>query len=240
MAGQGEQGMTQEQLNMALLMACGSYHDLARAEELIGRGADLHAIVGAWNALHCAAMYGLSPIVRMLLRKGALVDRRTGISTGLTALYWAGLYNRIDTFKLLIDHGADLRIRDNMNESVLTEYGDYAYAHNGEGLDPLTKRWRVTELIAYFRAGPHPSQVQRRKDEAWAKRWPFMSAMYGCGFLLLVHKAAALKAQALPTDAKIPDELTATPGQRHSLQLLKVFGNVGLVRRIAGFIQDKE
>ena len=139
---------------------------------------------------------------------------------------------------LLIARGADLLAVDMLNQSALTHYGDYA--HNDKGLDPLTKRWRVTELIAYFRAGPHPSQVQRRKDEAWAKRWPFMSAMYGCGFLLLVHKAAALKAQALPTDAKIPDELTATPGQRHSLQLLKVFGNVGLVRRIAGFIQDKE
>ena len=39
MAGQGEQQMTQEQLNEALFEACGKSNDLARAEELTGRGA---------------------------------------------------------------------------------------------------------------------------------------------------------------------------------------------------------
>jgi hypothetical protein len=55
-----------------------------------------------------------------------------------------------------------------------------------------------------------------------------------------VQKVAALRAQALPATVLLPPHPTATPEQRHSLQLLKVFGNVGLVRRIAGFIQDKE
>ena len=39
MAGQGEQHMTQEQLNAALREACGRANDLARVEELMGRGA---------------------------------------------------------------------------------------------------------------------------------------------------------------------------------------------------------
>ena len=43
-AGQGQQQMTQEELNYALYMACGSNNDQARAEELLGRGADPNAL----------------------------------------------------------------------------------------------------------------------------------------------------------------------------------------------------
>jgi hypothetical protein len=82
--------------------------------------------------------------------------------------------------------------------------------------------------------------MQRRKDENWAKRWPLMSAATGCGFLLTAAKKAQLKATALPTDAKIPDEPTATEEQRRTLRHSKVLGNIDLVRRIASFIPDKE
>jgi hypothetical protein len=51
---------------------------------------------------------------------------------------------------------------------------------------------------------------------------------------------AQLKATALPTDAKLPDEPTATEEQRRVLRHSKVLGNIGLVRRIASFIPDKE
>ena len=51
---------------------------------------------------------------------------------------------------------------------------------------------------------------------------------------------AQLKATALPTDAKLPDEPTATEEQRGALRHSKVLGNIGLVRRIATFIPDKE
>jgi hypothetical protein len=61
-----------------------------------------------------------------------------------------------------------------------------------------------------FRAGCHPSQVQRCKDENWAKRCPLMKAATGGGFLLMAAKKAQLKATALPTDAKLSDEPTAT------------------------------
>jgi hypothetical protein len=82
--------------------------------------------------------------------------------------------------------------------------------------------------------------VQRRKDENWAKRWPLMSAAYGSGLLLTAAKKAQLKATALPTDAKLPDEPTETEEQRGALRHSKVLGNIGLVRRIASFISDKE
>ena len=36
------------------------------------------------------------------------------------------------------------------------------------------KALRSAALEATWAEGPHPSQVQRRKDERWARRWPFV------------------------------------------------------------------
>ena len=49
-------------------------------------------------------------------------------------------------------------------------------------LSDEVKEERREILRAAFANGSHPSQVQRRKDERWARRWPFMSVMVGCGF----------------------------------------------------------
>ena len=59
---------------------------------------------------------------------------------------------------LLIAIGADLRVRDSLLRSTLS-YG------NASGSGPSVKAQRVAELKAAFRAGCHPSQVQRRKDD---------------------------------------------------------------------------
>jgi hypothetical protein len=170
----------------------------------------------------------------MLISKGAVLEART--SGGDTALLTAAVYDKPEMCLLLIAKGADLRVRDKRNQSALSHYGYFANPR----LDPSVKAQRVAELKAAFRAGCHPSQVQRRKDENWAKRWPLMEAATGCGFLLMAAKKAELKATALPTDAKLPDEPTATEDQRRALRHSKVLGNVGLVRRIASFIPDKE
>ena len=148
----------------------------------------------------------------------------------------AALYDKPEVCLLLIAKGADLRVRNKYNNSALSLYGDNIYPD----FDPSIKAQRVAELKAAFRAGCHPSQVQRRKDENWAKRWPLMNAAYGSSFLLTAAKKAQLKAAALPTDAKIPDEPTATEEERRALRHKKVFGHAGLVRRIASFIPDKE
>ena len=148
----------------------------------------------------------------------------------------AAIWDKPEVCLLLIAKGADLRVRDNYNCSALSHYGLDARPR----LDPSVKAQRVAELKAAFRAGCHPSQVQRRKDENWAKRWPLMNAAYGSGLLLTAAKKAQLKATALPTDAKLPDEPTATEEQRRALRHSKVLGNIGLVRRIASFIPDRE
>ena len=188
MAGQGQQQMKQKQLrqlrllNYALFNACGDDNDQAHAEELLGRGADPNALVnGNWNALHGAAINGREQIVAMLLSRGTVLEART--FDGSTALLLAAFFDKPEVCLLLIAKGADLRVRsikyNNYNRSALSHYGVYVHHR----FDPSVKAQRVAELKAAFRAGCHPSQVQRRKDENWAKRWPLMNAATGSGFL---------------------------------------------------------
>jgi len=202
----------------------------------MGRGADQHALMNAgWNALHRAAAFGREQIVTLLLSKGAVLEARTAYHRQ-TALFLAAIRDKPEVCLLLIAKGADLRVRNNLNHSALSYYGFWA----DNDPTPSVKAQRVAELKAAFRAGCHPSQVQLRKDENWAKRWPLMNVATGCRFLLMAAKKAELKATALPTDAKLPPLPTATEVQRRALRHSKVLGNIGLVRRIASFIPDKE
>ena len=247
-AAAGQQAMTQEELNQALCDACGEDNDLPRAVEMLDRGADPNVLMmDGYNVLHWAAMDGDGPtpldaqleIVTMLLGRGAVLELRS--SRGMSALLLAALCDYFELCLLLIARGADLRVVDKDNHSALSHYGIYASGYyGGQGLDPSVKALRVAELKKAWREGCHPSQVQRRKDENWAKRWPLMNVATGCGLLLTAAKMAQLKATALPTDAKLPDEPTATEEQRRALRHSKVLGNIGPVRRIASFIPDKE
>ena len=238
MAAAGQQAMTQEELNLALCGACGPDNDLSRVAELLDRGADPNALVDGYNALHMAARLGSLEIVKTLLGRGAVLETRN--SWGRSALLWAASFDHLEICLFLIARGADLRVvdYDYRRRSALSHYG--CNANNRQGLDPSVKALRVAELKKAWREGCHPSQVQRRKDENWAKRWPLMEAATGCGFLLMAAKKSELKATALPTDAKLPPLPTATEDQRRALRHSKVLGNVGLVRRIASFIPDKE
>ena len=236
MAAAGQQAMTQEELNNALCVACDEYNDLPRAVELLDRGAGPNALVYGANALHRAAINDLFEIVKTLLGRGAVLEGST--SRGTSALLIAAFFDRLEVCLFLIARGADLRVVDDRNQYALSHYG--CNVNYYQGLDPSVKALRVAELKKAWREGCHPSQVQRRKDENWAKRWPLMEALTGCGLLLMAAKKAELKATALPTDAKLPDEPTATEDQRRALRHSKVLGNIGLVRRIASFIPDKE
>ena len=223
--------MTQGELNQALYDVCGN-DDIEETVDLLNRGADPNALVGGvYNSLHWAAAKNRLEIIKILLGRGAILDGFS--SRGCSALLFALFCDHLEICLLLISRGADLRVVSDDNSS-LADYG------KNRSLAPLVKAQRVAELKAAFRAGCHPSQVQRRKDENWAKRWPLMNAATGSGFLLMAAKKAELKATAQPTDVALPPLPTATEEQRCTLRNSKVMGNIGLVRRIASFIPDKE
>jgi len=236
MALREQQQIKQQKLNVALHDACGPDDDLVAVEELLGQGADMHILMAGNNAMHWATTYGRVDIASFLLSKGAVLEARN--SSGRTALSLAALWDQPEICSLLLSRGADLHAVDYDGRSVWVGYGCAANIIHSLPRAYIAKR--VAELKAAFRAGPFPSQVQRRKDEAWEKKWPLMNVAYGSGFLVLEHKAAQLKAAALPTDAKLPDEPTETEEQRRALRHSKVFGNLGLMQRITAFIPDKE
>ena len=105
-------------------------------------------------------------------------------------------------------------------------------------LSEKTKEKHRAALLDCFRKGPHPSQVQRRKDENWARRLPFMLVMSGCDFkpLLARQLALLLLSPALPPDVKIPPIEIATVAQKRAFLNMAVFGHEGLVRLIASFL----
>ena len=113
-------------------------------------------------------------------------------------------------------------------------YGDHAYPR----LSEETEEEHKAALLDCFRKGPHPSQVQRRKDENWARRLPFMLVMTGCDFkpLLARQLALLLLNPPLPPDVKIPPIEIATVAQKRAFLNMAVFGHEGLVRLIASFL----
>ena len=113
-------------------------------------------------------------------------------------------------------------------------YGD----HTNPRLSEETKEEHRAALLDCFRKGPHPSQVQRRKDENWARRLPFLLVMSGCDFrpLLARQLALLLLNPALSPDVKIPPIEIATVAQKRAFLNMAVFGQEGLVRLIASFL----
>ena len=110
--------------------------------------------------------------------------------------------------------------------------------HANPRLSEETKEEHKAALLDCFRKGPHPSQVQRRKDENWARRLPLMLVMTGCDFkpLLARQLALLLLSPALPPDVKIPPIDIATVAQKRAFLNMAVFGHEGLVRLIASFL----
>ena len=105
-------------------------------------------------------------------------------------------------------------------------------------LSEETKEEHRAALLDCFRKGPHPSQVQRRKDENFARRLPLMLVMAGCDFrpLLARQLAFLLLSPPLPPDAAIPPIEIATVAQKRAFLNMAVFGHEGLLKLIASFL----
>ena len=78
--------------------------------------------------------------------------------------------------------------------------------------------------------------MQRRADERWARRWVFVRVAVGHGLQPLAYRRAQLAAAALPHWARIPPLPSRTRAQVLALLRDKVLTDLGLFKRIVGFL----
>ena len=98
-----------------LLMLAALNNQLSLAERLINKGADVNK--PGWTALHYAASKGHTDMIRLLLDQQAYLDAESPNRT--TPLMMAARYGNSKTVKLLLEEGADPRIRNKQGLSAL-------------------------------------------------------------------------------------------------------------------------
>ena len=144
---------------------------------------------------------------------------------------FAAPYGKYQVCLLLVSKGANLLAVYN-GRTALDMYGIES------NLTAAKKEEHCAALLAAFAEGPHPSQVQRRKDERFARRWPLMQVLTGHDFLPLAARRAALAVlhPALPPWAVIPPLPNKTRAQRYALLRNKVLSHAGIVKIVASFL----
>jgi len=86
-------------------------------ELLLAHKADVNAeFLGGMTALHCAAKYGHTDIVKLLLAKKAEVDPRVKIN-GYTPLLFASETGNKETVELLLAHKANVNAKASDKEN---------------------------------------------------------------------------------------------------------------------------
>ena len=213
--------------------ACGGGH-LELATGLLDRGSDVHARNdGGSDALYYASIDGHLPVATLLLDRGADPCTRDDDWTALGA---AAAYGRHPVVLLLLSRGADLAatmtgLSDPVElKTALDLCGQHTFLSNEQ------KEQRREEMRAAFAAGPHPSQVQRRRDENWERRAAFVSVLVLSGLQPLAARREQLAAAALPHDVPIPRLPDETPAQRLGNLRAKVFAHEKIWRDVAAFL----
>ena len=198
------------------------------AAGLLDCGASLSAKVGnGWDALFLACANGHHAVAALLLDRGA--DPNTS-SVSYTALGMAAYFDNHDVCLLLLSRSADLMMPMPLDgHTALEVYGEDKVPPK---LSPAELAARRAALVAAWEEGPHPSQVQRRKDVRWARRWAFVQVMVGHGFRPLAYRVAQLEAAALPPSAEIPPLEDLRP----VLLRDKAFATEGVFKCVASYI----
>lgn len=107
-----------EQRNAAdesVLMMAALKGDLAIARELISKGADVNK--PGWAPLHYAATKGHLKMMELLLEEHAFIDAQA--PNGNTPLMMAAYYSTPEAVKLLIEAGADIKLRNSASKTAL-------------------------------------------------------------------------------------------------------------------------
>jgi hypothetical protein len=130
---------------------------------------------------------------------------------------------------ILLNRGADLMVVCHEGRTALTAYGIGA----NPPLSNEIKEQRREQLHAAWAAGPHPSQRLKR----WARRWPLMNVLTGCGFRPLAARRLQLEMDRLALGSEMPPpEPLDTPQKLHAHLLGQVLSNAGLVRSIVSYL----
>jgi len=214
--------------------ACGGGH-LELATGLLDRGSDLHArTINGTDALRCASWRGHLPVATLLLDRGADPCTR---SDDWTALGVAAAWGHHPVALLLLSRGADLAatMTGGWGQELKTAL-EWCGHHAIPKLSVAQKEQRREEMRAAFAAGPHPSQVQRRRDENWERRAAFVSVLVLSGLQPLAARREQLAAVALPHDVQIPRLPDETPAQRLGHLRAKVFAHEKIWRDVAAFL----
>ena len=210
------------------LASQGGHVELAAG--LLDRGASVSAKnEDGWDALLCACTDRSFAVATMLLDRGA--DPNTS-TDNCTALGLAARTDDHDVCLLLLSRSADLMMPMPIPYGGRTALELYGEDKDPPKLSPAELAARRAALLTAWEEGPHPSQVQRRKDVRWARRWAFVQVMVGHGFRPLAYRVAQLEAAALPPSAEIP----ALTDPRPVLLRDKALASEGVFKCIASFL----
>ena len=95
--------------------------DPGYVQALLDKGARIDTVLRGARALHFAAKAGFTGVMEVLLRNGAPVDARS--EKGETPLFYAlkagPRADMVKSVELLLDHGADPTVEDNLGKSPL-------------------------------------------------------------------------------------------------------------------------
>lgn len=117
----------QEVLDEALIYAATNGR-LQAAEYLVARGANVDGLAYETSALIRAVWAQQTEMVEWLLDQGASVNARGwlgGHLQGATALHIAANGGHLDLARLLVDRGADVMLRDALNDATAEGWAEY-------------------------------------------------------------------------------------------------------------------
>jgi len=172
-------------IRMTPLMIASNRGHRAVAALLLDREANVNAedFNGNTPAIY-VSIRGQLDTLQLLVSRGADIHHRD--LYGSSSLYCAAMHDHLPVCEYLLSLGADLMAATNDTQTALTHYGDNVYPD----FSPETKALCVAALQKAWENGPHPSQIQRRRDESWARRGPLLT-------VLAEHAYRPLQARAL-------------------------------------------
>ena len=200
---------------------------------LLDRGANVNAKTSSRDTPAIwASSGGHLDTLQLLVSRGADIHHRSQAET--SSLLYAALWDHLPVCEYLLSLGADLMAASDTNQTAYSDYGRWAkLAHYGGYanyiLSPETKALRIATLEACWAAGPHPSQVQRRRDERWARRGPLITVLAEHAY-----RPLQLRAQAIALAAAELDPSEAVVVQTSRMQ--DVLRDEGLVRYVVSFL----